>query len=970
MANSDDFTVPVKIVLKQDDMNKFVDSMKKGKKAIDDFDGKTRELQKDITTYMDKVVDGTIIANKKVLDQNIKTTKSIENGVKTITKTIRNNITQTTDAEIMQQKVLGNLQKMRNRLSDEKFKIEKRLEDQKLKQIQQSSKAQLKYYSDLERKKIDQFGNTINQQRSMMEGFAQYTAHWAMRFATFYAIFKIGDIVKDLTFGFDEYVRSLRKAADTTGLTTEELQKLTYSARINLITQEQFVRYIDFMNKAVDEFKKNVGDAPAAFKSLKITLADIRNASPAEVFYMVVDALSKETDQTIKATAAKSIFAREGRDVIAMAKDGAEAIKKQGEAYKEFGGIISDKTLIQSMQNILWWQEKIAQAQAIGRMVGKEYTETLQGLRIFTGNYTEAEKKYSEVQTEIIDREIKIVDLNKNLAKEEGKLLNIKDKKKVIFQSDAEYNKQYSKDIEKQQATVNKLRKELEEENNVLIKLKPIREDEARKIGILSDKKKEETKKTVDLNTEYKNLLDTISYTATYDELIDKLKGMKLSGDEVDQTLKNLGISTKEFVDQTVDPKKLAKALEALDNLIESEKNIIKFNEAMAKMNKEAEFETYIQHFKDLNKEIEELDKNTDELLSKQLDEIIDSFSATSKWKPGEGEGGVDTRTNEERSAEDRKSHEDWGMTEFNDKVFKNIRKNADEAEARNNSMWERFKKGGKSAWQEQFEKYGVWNEETKQWENKMSTTFETLGGQISGLLVNGIQQFGDAIGNAVVNGGKLGDVLKEILKQMLANIISIIAQALIFLGIMTLMNLIVPNSGTAFSGAIAAMTGGLTQGSFDMSSFNKDSDSAKGSFMSGFMGKAGGAAFGGLFGGGMGAFFDKGGFAGLGAGSLPKIPQAAHGMVTYGTKPIPAILHPNEVVLPASYIKDFFGTMGAKLFSGQYIPSMKSGGGSMGSVSIQLNIGAGNYESEKFWRTTTRKYIVPAINEVMYGRV
>jgi len=76
---------------------------------------------------------------------------------------------------------------------------------------------------------------------------------------------------------------------------------------------------------------------------------------------------------------------------------------------------------------------------------------------------------------------------------------------------------------------------------------------------------------------------------------------------------------------------------------------------------------------------------------------------------------------------------------------------------------------------------------------------------------------------------------------------------------------------------------------------------------------------------GGM-ASFDKGGFVPKGPGSLPKIPKAEKGMITRGTGPIPAILHPNEVVLPANWIGDFFKTTAERMFKGVPMPS--GGGG------------------------------------------
>jgi len=118
------------------------------------------------------------------------------------------------------------------------------------------------------------------------------------------------------------------------------------------------------------------------------------------------------------------------------------------------------------------------------------------------------------------------------------------------------------------------------------------------------------------------------------------------------------------------------------------------------------------------------------------------------------------------------------------------------------------------------------------------------------------------------------------------------------------------------------------------------------------------------------GGMFAEGGYVQKGPGSLPKIPQAAEGMITHGTKPIPAILHPNEVVLPRDYIKDFFGTMAERLFSGMnMMPSRMLGTGGGGNT-VNLYVGAGNFDDPAYWRKLYRQKIKPAMQDDGYGRV
>jgi hypothetical protein len=121
-----------------------------------------------------------------------------------------------------------------------------------------------------------------------------------------------------------------------------------------------------------------------------------------------------------------------------------------------------------------------------------------------------------------------------------------------------------------------------------------------------------------------------------------------------------------------------------------------------------------------------------------------------------------------------------------------------------------------------------------------------------------------------------------------------------------------------------------------------------------------------------------KGGFA-TGA-PLPHIPRAQQGLMTKGAGPIPAILHPDEVVLPLQYIKEFFGLTAERLFKTTLLPPMPmpapavprlsaaTGGGK--SIQVNLHIGAGNFDDPSYWRDLVRTKINPALEDISYGRV
>lgn len=996
-GNSNNFDTQLNIYLNTDEGEQYVNSMKKCGNATKNLKDSAKELETNVLKNTEKMINGVASFENKLQTTYQKIETRMADGVKIVTKTIddeikimsRNGEKIIGDTNMTLSEVNGILSsdiedrlddtldfqnelnnytehgikdrsEMQNEydkersnadakyrkeviggftaLSDAEIKAQSDSDWQKYenkqkklalekKQVDASSKAQLKYYSDLERGKIDMFGNTISQQKTMMENFARYTAHWALRFGMMWAAFKLADMLKAWTFGFTDYVREVKRASEVTGMATEEFQKMEYAARINLITQEQLIRYFDFMNKAISEFGKKTGDATPAFERLKISYQQITKLKAEDQFYLIADALTKISSQSEKADIIKAIFGREGRYLMPMLRDGAEGIKKLGEEFKRFGGIVSDETIYKAFETAKFQENIRTMLQAAKIQFGNFYLEVFAGWRKLLGEMGEEELQFrtSKKAKEQQENNIKQMQEQMNLQVEIIKGSN-------LIQGKVEEGIQSAEEL-----------------TNTLLQLYKT------------------DKITFDLLTKgatYGGILHIDKAVEQYWKLNEALgeqaKIQKLANESFEAALKGImGLS-----DATGGLEEKTKALTAAEQLeidlmwdkLEIYKNTLFWenlsDESIVRMTTHLDLLT--TGMKEYNKEkwkYAGMEPWTPEGQSKSMGM---KFGSKTKEEEESKRYGVEWADEGIDKFYGPPSPDEW------DYYWAEVNQKAEKAEQE-----EYARRRTSSPMGEMISRYATFNEETRKWEADMSKTIGTISTQIQTTLVTGIQQFCDALGNAVVNGGKFGDVLKDILKQMLASLVSIIAQALIFLGIMTLMNLIVPNSGTAFCTAIAAAGGALQQGAgIDMSSFNSGADSAKGSFMSGFMGKAGGAAFGGILGG----LFDKGGFAGLGAGSLPKIPQAAKGMVTYGTKPIPAILHPNEVVLPMNYLKDFFGTMGERLFSRSIVPSIRGGGGS--TATINLYVGAGNFDDPSYWRKLYRTRIKPAMEECSYGRV
>lgn len=110
----------------------------------------------------------------------------------------------------------------------------------------------------------------------------------------------------------------------------------------------------------------------------------------------------------------------------------------------------------------------------------------------------------------------------------------------------------------------------------------------------------------------------------------------------------------------------------------------------------------------------------------------------------------------------------------------------------------------------------------------------------------------------------------------------------------------------------------------------------------------------------------EEGGFMSKGPGSLPRIPEAARGMITPPDIPssgMLALLHRNEVVFREGYIKEMFGTMAERFLKTGYMPQpssygfMNAGGRSVSPTFI-LNIQEANLSDSVTKRAVTRELV------------
>ncbi len=132
----------------------------------------------------------------------------------------------------------------------------------------------------------------------------------------------------------------LATLAKRSGLSTEMLQKFAYASDMVDVSTEELV-------SAMTKMKKNMGDNPAAFEALgvSVTNADGTFRSLEEVFYDSLAALSQIGNETERDLAAMDLFGKSADTLATIIDDGGAGLQEYGARAQELGLILSEDTI-------------------------------------------------------------------------------------------------------------------------------------------------------------------------------------------------------------------------------------------------------------------------------------------------------------------------------------------------------------------------------------------------------------------------------------------------------------------------------------------------------------------------------------------------------------------------------------------------------------------------------------------------
>lgn len=133
----------------------------------------------------------------------------------------------------------------------------------------------------------------------------------------------------------------LNTMAAQTGLSTAEIQKFQYASdRIDVS--------LDTMVGALAKMKKNMTGQPELWQALGVSVTEytggpMRDAK--DVFYDVIQALSKIQNETLRDQVAMQLFGKSADELAGIIDDGGAALRAYGQEAEQMGLILSDEVL-------------------------------------------------------------------------------------------------------------------------------------------------------------------------------------------------------------------------------------------------------------------------------------------------------------------------------------------------------------------------------------------------------------------------------------------------------------------------------------------------------------------------------------------------------------------------------------------------------------------------------------------------
>lgn len=187
--------------------------------------------------------------------------------------------------------------------------------------------------------KTDKFKKGMKSARQRTIGFQRAIGGAKVALIAFAGVMAVKAVRSMVAFTKSAFLNidAMAKLSDRLNITTRSIAAFELLAAKGGVSNDQLTKSFERMLKSIGDAKLGLSEAKRALDILGLSVKKLEGLSTEEQFRLIGDALSKVTDETLRATAAQAIFGRTGQKMINVFKGGAESIADAEEKAKIFG---------------------------------------------------------------------------------------------------------------------------------------------------------------------------------------------------------------------------------------------------------------------------------------------------------------------------------------------------------------------------------------------------------------------------------------------------------------------------------------------------------------------------------------------------------------------------------------------------------------------------------------------------------
>lgn len=148
------------------------------------------------------------------------------------------------------------------------------------------------------------------------------------------------------------FADDLLTLSSTTGIATDELQKLQYAADFVDVSVDTMSGSMTKLTSQMSKARDGSKEASEAFKKLHIRITDGQGAlrDSNDVFYETIDKLGKIKNETERDALAMQVFGKSAKELNPLIEQGSKRLKELGDEAENLGLVMSEEELAKAGQ--------------------------------------------------------------------------------------------------------------------------------------------------------------------------------------------------------------------------------------------------------------------------------------------------------------------------------------------------------------------------------------------------------------------------------------------------------------------------------------------------------------------------------------------------------------------------------------------------------------------------------------------